>query len=165
MRTLTGGVVLLACFGLATIWLTQPGASPAGSVPNLAQQEQIAIRYEIDRARRDAFAAFTEEIYSQLEHGTIPLAEASRRILAYAETFHPSYLDQLQSVEAGATLEEKVARNVLRYFHSPALNSPQQFDPILVARLDRELQTFVNAQQQPIATPAGSGAEPRYSFQ
>lgn len=143
MKLLSAVVLALALLGSSTIWLTQPVAQEDPAERRAARQRQQAEQYEIDRARRDAFASFVDDICAAVEAGNLQLAEASDRILTYTESFYPAYLRNLDLAETGASPQEKIARNLLRYFINMEHARPERFRPELIARLESELTAYV----------------------
>ena len=145
MRTATSGVLAAACLGLSALWFVQPGVARNSWEVATAQQQERAIKHEIDRARRDAFASFLDQVNEQIADGRTSLEQARNSVLAYSETYYPNYLDHVMTFEPGATLEEKIARNLVRYFRTADASEPRYSNPALRTRLEQELQTLVNA--------------------
>jgi len=140
MRSGSGGVLLLLpCLALGAIWLAPPAAPDDSTDRSAARQREKAERYEVKRARRDAFAAFSQSVCDALAAGEMHLADASQRMLTYTESFYPDYLENLDLAEQGASRQEKIARNLIRYFANLVHSHPERADPVLVARLEKEL--------------------------
>ena len=166
MRMLSAGVFVLACFGLVTVWFIQPTAPPGLGAFAVAQsEEQRAVQFELNRARRDAFVSFVNGVCADVEAGRINLELASEQILAYCQSYYPTYLEHLEPVEKGATCEEKIARNLVRHFHMTAHSASRPLTPAFSARLDRELQTIVNANGNDRGDRKPGNREPRYTVQ
>jgi len=146
MKPLSGGVLLLAGLGLSAIWLSQPVASENPEERRAARQQQQVERYEIKRARRDAFASFVEDICDAIEVENLRLADASERVLTYSESFYPDYLRHLEMAEPATSPKERVARNLLCYFTTLARQRPERANPELIARLEGELTAFAKDQ-------------------
>jgi len=143
MKPLSGDVLLLAGLGLSAIWLGQPVDQEDPAERRAARQQQQAEQYEIKRARRDAFASFSDDICEAIAAGDLCLAVASQRILTYAESFYPGYLQHLELAEDGDSAQEKIGRNLVRYFTNLANTRLDRADPVLIARLEGELISFV----------------------
>jgi hypothetical protein len=140
MRSGSGGVLLLLpCLALGAIWLAQPAVPDDSMERSAAHQREKAERYEVKRARRDAFAAFSQRVCDALASGEMHLADASQRMLTYSESFYPDYLQNLDLAEQGTSTQEKIARNLIRYFANLVHSHPDRANPVLVARLEKEL--------------------------
>ncbi|MCI0683470.1 MAG: hypothetical protein L0Y71_15305 [Gemmataceae bacterium] len=146
MKSLSGGVLLLACLGLTAILFAQPGPVQDSAERRAASEQRQAERYEINRARRDAFAQFAEDVCRDIESGKLRLAEASQRVLNYSKLFYPEYLANLPLAERGATDRERIARNFLRHFTNVARTRPEQANPALISRLEGELTALMEGQ-------------------
>ncbi|MCI0680967.1 MAG: hypothetical protein L0Y71_02585 [Gemmataceae bacterium] len=142
MKSLSGGVLLLACLGLTALLLPQPQQGQDSAERRAASQQRRAERCEINRARRDAFALFNATMCRDIESGKLRLAEASQRVLNYCALFYPEYLTNLAPVESGATDKERIARNFLRHFTYRARARPELVDPALISRLEQELRAI-----------------------
>ena len=143
MKPLSGGVLLLAGLALSAIWLAQPVAPQDPTERRAARQRQQSEQYEINRARRDVFASFVQDICDAIEDENLRLADASERVLTYSESFYPDYLRNLDMAEQGTSHKEKIARNLLRYFTTLARQRPERAHPDLIDRLEGELTAFV----------------------
>src|SRR5262245_9124246 len=162
MRLPSGGLVLLAFVGLATVaWAAS--SSFGGGDDELARQEERSVRCDLNRALRDSFAAFLDKIHDQLACRRITLKQAADQVYLYCRQCYPSYLDHLHLVENGTNVNEMIAQNLVRYFE-PRPATRDQVPPQLLARLRAELNEILR-ERGPVTSSPVSGDDPRYTVQ
>ena len=153
MRTLTGGIVLLACLGILAIWFADPIESTDSSAQAVARPQDQRDDLDLRRVQRDTFAAFCDDVTEKVEHRQMNLEQASRRIMTFAQAFYPKYLEHLEPVEAGATLQEKVAFNIVRHFENLFRTVPRRANPALLVSLQHELHGLPCVDAAPAEEP------------
>lgn len=127
-------VLLLTGLGLMTI------LSWALESTLIAQEESEFLPQEIAwKKRRESFLALTGFWMDKLRGGSVSLREAAREIKSHCETHYPRYLEHLNCAEMGATVEERVARNLIRSFREERVNHPSPDLDGVLERLDQEL--------------------------
>jgi hypothetical protein len=65
-----------------------------------------------------AFKATFDETINALKSGEINLREAESCVRSAAETYHPSYLIDVQMSDPGETIQQRVARNLMGHVGS-----------------------------------------------
>lgn len=103
---------------------------------DLEDVRQTCRRLDEEIAKRARFAEYLGQLLARLEAGSMSLAEASEDCLRTARETYPFYLEALSLVQAGDSVREQVARNLVQYFHVWA----KETDPQVLPRLASELQ-------------------------
>lgn len=99
-------------------------------------------RYEqlVDmRARRDGYAKIADLLTRELARGAIDLREATERLFYYCVQNYPEHLEYVLLAETGQNIKTRLARNLLRAFHSAQEDGDGFGIDEIVVRLDREL--------------------------
>ena len=78
------------------------------------QVEEETERLQDQRQMRERFVGFSEELIAALIARRMGLIEARERLLFYCLGQYPQHLERVGMFEEGASLREKLARNLLR---------------------------------------------------
>ncbi len=125
-------------------------AAPAPAQAELTDPEEVARQHRITKAYL-SFAHFSNMLLYDLFKERYSLAEASDRIFLYSVAHYPEYLVQVDYAEAGASLREKVARNLLDKL-SGQLDHPSVPENYGTARLAHLREEFRDQYQTQMAS-------------
>ncbi len=150
------GVSLASIFTWRGLGCWSAGANPVWLDWERLQAESRMLDEEI--AAHHRFHEVIDPVFNALGEGELTLAQACRAVYAAALKHRPQFLDLLMLVGEGATLEEKLVRNVVGQFETALELRAKEAEPIL-RRLQGELQRLLQqdgsflASDQTVATP------------